>query len=156
MTKLSYALQKQIVLALDAAAAGDPDNAISAIAGALKLEPDSDTRKLLERANEELSIGSVVIAVEFLNMAFYSACKLAPVQTGSLNPSGVKLVGARIAELERKNAELVDALENLTTTGEQCFSDLLSMGRIPGASGSAYRWAKQSAGAAIASAKGEN
>jgi plasmid stabilization system protein ParE len=144
LSNLSNALQKQIILAHNAAVAGDTDNAISAIAEALKLKPDVDTRKLLESINEEFSTGSVPLAEYYINSLFRSTCKSAPVQTV-----------ARIAELERKNAELVDALENLTTTGEQCFSDLLSMGLIRITSGSAYRRAKQSAADAIQAVKGE-
>ena len=102
-SNLSNALQKQIILAHNAAVAGDTDNAISAIAEALKLKPDVDTRKLLESINEEFSVGSVPLAEYYINSLFRSTRKSAPVQTV-----------ARIAELEKKNSELVDALGKIS------------------------------------------
>ncbi len=73
---------------------------------------------------------------------------------GWLNPEAVKLVGKRIAELESQKKVLLASMEKLITTGEQGFSDILSLGHILNTTGREYRKAKQNARDAIFKAKG--
>ena len=72
-TKIFNAVQKKIILAQSCAADSNPDDAISSIAEALKLNPDLDTRKLLEKAADEFSRGVVAIGEDFLDSALEAA-----------------------------------------------------------------------------------
>ena len=66
-------LQKKIVCAQSSAADGEPDDAIGFINQALALNPDLDTRKLLEKAGEEFSIGHPPTGETYLDLAFDAA-----------------------------------------------------------------------------------
>ena len=70
-------LQKNIVCAQSSAADGEPDDAIGFINQALALIPDLDTRKLLEKASAEFSLGHPPTGETFLDLALLEADKAA-------------------------------------------------------------------------------